>query len=1125
MFFPRRLCGLIVAVLGLAGFGAPSFSVAQELSTVELRLVDDETGFDIPTATASALPNGVSWLRLETPAARRTIIRGSIGKHQVVVHAPGYHAVEVLLNLEAGHPLAIIVKLPPDRPRPELRAEQILNKTRNDATLFLGFVADDSGQPLPGVSVRATASGETRTDDNGYFELLVPCAQRGESAQLIFEKPGFQNEVHSHLDLWPGGDWTYRIRLLRGGGSQEVDERRTRRWSLKQAEGGAVRVELKDVPAEVDGLAFANTFSPAGTSPSNLTIRVPRMIRVLYTNAVFYETLENYCRHVLPNEWIASWGSYQGGSNSLEAGAVALRTYAIGYVNQPLAANYDICATTSCQVYNPSVTSSRTDLAVAQTAGYVMINSSGAIARGLTEYSAENNQLGMSCGDGFTAPSGGCLADPVCSGEAEFGHGRGMCQWGTVKWATGLKFPGNSFSNTTLTNGEPRRDWTWIAQHYYPSLTLVRGTVLVVGDDVRATTANFNVRLCPGDSITNGVNCPSTATVPLGTAGVILAGPEQVTIDGAGYVWWYVQWSTGAVGWVVENYLSRIIPLPPAPTGLTAAPLTPSRVELAWNDLSDLENGFKIERAVSPSGPWIETHRVSTNVASCVVSNLSAQTTYYFRVRAFNLGGDSDYSTVASVTTAGNGFGLEPIPDQVVDEETLLQLVAKVMNGDLIQPLVDFEQFSLPPPNGTVLFRAPNFSGSTSGFLDASPNVSSVTGALPPGQVSARALLVSCSFTNSSNAWLRLTTAGAATSPNPVIDFTRRFQFDIHTDHAIRVGLGLRETTNAPGTSVGSDGGTSGAIEWVGVSGRTNGRPEPIRSVAPGSWQTLTFNLPAEPVVNFVNGNGVLATASGLGVLEHLVIVPQDGAGIYNVYLDNFAMVDSRPFHFSLEPGAPAGAAIDSATGQFSWTPGEGQGPGTNLIGVRVTDISLPGQSAVTAFNVVVREVNRPPTIALAADQWVHGGMTFMMTNAAADPDLPQNSLSFGAALPLPAGASIHPTTGILTWSVPDSQVEATNVFFIRVTDNGSPALSATNIFTVSISPRPRLRPGITPEGDVELRWSGIPGRRYQVQYAGEIDAPLWFDLGEPVTAQMGEMVVGQPRGFGQRFFRLLLLE
>ena len=32
---------------------------------------------------------------------------------------------------------------------------------------------------------------------------------------------------------------------------------------------------------------------------------------------------------------------------------------------------------------------------------------------------------------------------------------------------------------------------------------------------------------------------------------------------------------------------------------------------------------------------------------------------------------------------------------------------------------------------------------------------------------------------------------------------------------------------------------------------------------------------------------------------------------------------------FSLDAGAPAGAAINSASGIFNWTPSEAQGPGT----------------------------------------------------------------------------------------------------------------------------------------------------------------------------------------------------
>jgi len=344
----------------------------------------------------------------------------------------------------------------------------------------------------------------------------------------------------------------------------------------------------------------------------------------------------------------------------------------------------------------------------------------------------------------------------------------------------------------------------------------------------------------------------------------------------------------------VENYLSRIIPIPPAPAGLTATPISPSRIQLTWSDTSDLESGFKIEKASSAAGPWTEVERTPTNVASRIVSNLLAQTTYYFRVRAFNLGGDSVYSGAISATTPGDAILLENIPDQSVDEETELHFLARVISGQGVQSITDFEQFMTPPANGSVLFRVPGFSGSTSVFLDSAPNVSAVTGAFPGGEPGARVLAVSCSFSNSSSGWLRLTTSGAATSPNPVIDFTKQFRFTVYTDRPVRIGLGLRETTNAPGTALGSDGGTLGPIEWVGVTGKTANQPQPSRLVAAGSWQTLTFDLANEPVLSFVSGNSVLSTASGLGVLEHLAIVPEDGPGVYNLFVDDFSVVELR---------------------------------------------------------------------------------------------------------------------------------------------------------------------------------------------------------------------------------------
>ena len=54
------------------------------------------------------------------------------------------------------------------------------------------------------------------------------------------------------------------------------------------------------------------------------------------------------------------------------------------------------------------------------------------------------------------------------------------------------------------------------------------------------------------------------------------------------------------------------------------------------------------------------------------------------------------------------------------------------------------------------------------------------------------------------------------------------------------------------------------------------------------------------------------------------------------------ANLPAQTLTYSLGSGAPAGAAIQPATGVFSWTPTEAQGPGDYPIAVRVTDGGAP---------------------------------------------------------------------------------------------------------------------------------------------------------------------------------------
>jgi hypothetical protein len=63
---------------------------------------------------------------------------------------------------------------------------------------------------------------------------------------------------------------------------------------------------------------------------------------------------------------------------------------------------------------------------------------------------------------------------------------------------------------------------------------------------------------------------------------------------------------------------------------------------------------------------------------------------------------------------------------------------------------------------------------------------------------------------------------------------------------------------------------------------------------------------------------------------------------------------DGNQLTFGLDPGAPTGAAIDPASGIFSWTPDDSFAGATNGLTVRVTDNGVPPLSDSQNFSVTV---------------------------------------------------------------------------------------------------------------------------------------------------------------------------
>ncbi|MFH0888606.1 MAG: M6 family metalloprotease domain-containing protein [Planctomycetota bacterium] len=91
-----------------------------------------------------------------------------------------------------------------------------------------------------------------------------------------------------------------------------------------------------------------------------------------------------------------------------------------------------------------------------------------------------------------------------------------------------------------------------------------------------------------------------------------------------------------------------VLLIPPA--NLTATAISSYAIRLNWTDTSINETGFKIER--SPDNiTFTQISMVGSNITSTLDTNLSAETDYYYRIKAYNSTGNSDYSNVVSATT------------------------------------------------------------------------------------------------------------------------------------------------------------------------------------------------------------------------------------------------------------------------------------------------------------------------------------------------------------------------------------------------------------------------------------------------------------------------------------------
>ncbi len=450
-------------------------------------VVNSQTGVSI---SATIRLQGPSNYLNTIPAGMRLELLPEAGEYILTCTADGFKTQVARYTIHAEQLLRLTVQLDP-----ETKTGWTLPQKQ---AVISGYVVDAETQlPLANTTIQTNTGLSASTDETGFFSLTssvyTPHNADGLTPQrctVQVSHAGYTAYTYANLPLYED-NLQLKIALQPGSGTS------TQTWQHKLV--NAEPLTTSEVPEPSPAAAAAQ---------GGLSCTVPQVVRLNTGGnslpctscsgciAIVQLSMENYVSTGLDDEWIASWND-----ESLKAGAVAYRTYGAYWVNHPMNANYDIVAYPCKQHWNGTTTSSYTVNAAAATAGEVLVDGSNAIA--FSEYAAETNNFG--CGNGYTgcttcgAPVWPCVSDAVCAGATASGHWRGMCQWGSHRWA------------------QQGQLYTWILDHYYTPGNLT----LCYGQPAGCTAAPANnscyspATLAVGNActVTNGDVCLATQSI------------------------------------------------------------------------------------------------------------------------------------------------------------------------------------------------------------------------------------------------------------------------------------------------------------------------------------------------------------------------------------------------------------------------------------------------------------------------------------------------------------------------------------------------------------------------------------------------------------------------------------